>query len=103
ERLPPAAVRPAGRGRGAGQLHAAAGRAVLLDRVRAGHHGSARVHVAGDASGDPVLHARREAHRRRTAGSGEGMTHSARVDELVEAMTLEEKIAQLYGVWVGGS
>lgn len=31
------------------------------------------------------------------------MTHSARVDELVEAMTLEEKIAQLYGVWVGGS
>ena len=31
------------------------------------------------------------------------MTENSRVDELVDAMTLEEKIAQLYGVWVGGS
>ncbi|WEG09314.1 glycoside hydrolase family 3 N-terminal domain-containing protein [Microbacterium horticulturae] len=32
-----------------------------------------------------------------------GVQHSSRVDDLIEAMSLEEKIAQLYGVWVGAS
>ncbi|WP_169580655.1 MULTISPECIES: glycoside hydrolase family 3 N-terminal domain-containing protein [Microbacterium] len=31
------------------------------------------------------------------------MTASARVEDLIARMTLEEKIAQLYGVWVGAS
>lgn len=31
------------------------------------------------------------------------LTASARVDDLLSRMTLEEKTAQLYGVWVGAS
>ena len=97
-------------------------RAVLLHGVLAGHRRRARLHLARDGPGAPLLHARPAPHRGRPDGGGEGMTrHStlpastagvppwrdrrlgpaARVDALLEVITLREKIAQLYGVWVG--
>ena len=89
-------------------------------RVLAGHRRRARLHLARDDARARLLHARRAADRRRPHRRGQGIatltidddptaplrrdparTTADRVDALIAALTLEEKVAQLYGVWVG--
>src|SRR6478736_7251540 len=102
EQLPAAAVPPQ-RQR---ELHAAARRAGVLVAVLGRHRQGARLHVAVDDPGSGVLQPLRTAHRRRSAGSREGMSPielppvSERVRSLHAQMTLDEKLAQLVGYWV---
>src|SRR5690606_35250676 len=120
ERLPAAAARD-GRGRhAAGAVDPAARRAAVLHAVLARHRSRARVHLALDGARARVLPRRGAPHRRRSDRRREGIgmsidvgvvpvwrdasqTTDARVEALVASMTLEEKLAQLYGIWVGAS
>src|SRR5690606_21702467 len=119
-RLPAAATRDGCRRHAAGTLDPAARRAAVLDAVLARHRSRARVHLALDGARARVLPRRRAPHRRRSDRRREGIgmsidvgvvpvwrdtsqTTDARVEALIASMTLEEKLAQLYGIWVGAS
>ncbi len=129
ERVPAAVAHPRGGRDAAGSLDAAARHPAVRGAVLGRHRCRARVHLARDASGDRVLHARRTTHRRRAHRRSEGLNHAMtlrqaqndavsttdrpasgspadagrEVDALIARMTLEQKTAQLVGAWVGAS
>src|SRR5690606_32170799 len=111
ERIPAATAGHGSRRDAAGALDASAGRAAVLDPVLARHRRGPRLHLARHASRARLLPLRREAHRRWPRRGGQGMSVwrdasrpiPERVDALIAEMTLEEKLAQLIGIWVGAA
>src|SRR5690606_30089641 len=75
------------------------------------HRGGPGLHLPCHASRTRVLPLCREAHCWWPRRGGQGMSVwrdafrplSERVDALIAAMTLEEKLAQLIGIWVGAA